>query len=115
AATAHPGSWKAVKAQSLAQCTSRCAPIRSRSNTTNQSYCRGGFETRPYMHHHVHEILLLAMGGIMSKPSLVCRIAAGFVWPSLAVQAQDLPAGPGNEVATTYCNAWHTLLSRVGN
>jgi virginiamycin B lyase len=71
------------------------------------------------MHHHPHEILLLAiggiMGGIMSKPSLVILIAAGFVWPSLAVQAQDLPAGPGKEVATTYCNACHTLLSRVGN
>jgi virginiamycin B lyase len=51
----------------------------------------------------------------MSKTSLVVLIAAGLGSPIFAVQAQDLPEGPGKEVAATYCNSCHTLLSRVGS
>ncbi len=51
----------------------------------------------------------------MSKTSLVVLIAAGLGSPIFSVQAEELPEGPGKDVAATYCNSCHTLLSRVGS
>lgn len=47
-----------------------------------------------------------------NKPSLV--LAATLVSLTLPASGQDLPDGPGKELAVTNCNSCHTLLSRVG-
>jgi virginiamycin B lyase len=51
----------------------------------------------------------------MSKISIAVLIAFVVLCPSVAVHGQALPDGPGKEIAATYCNACHTLLSRVGS
>src|SRR6266404_5073158 len=52
-------------------------------------------------------------GGIMSSKSCLVLAAAllCFGFPALS---QELPNGPGKELAAANCNSCHTLLSRVG-
>ena len=47
-----------------------------------------------------------------NKPSLV--LAATLVSLTLPASGQELPDGPGKELAVANCNSCHTLLSRVG-
>jgi virginiamycin B lyase len=41
-------------------------------------------------------------------------LAAALLCSDLPTWSQELPNGPGKEVAAAYCNTCHTLLSRVG-
>jgi virginiamycin B lyase len=50
----------------------------------------------------------------MSKKSCVVLTAA-LLCSGLPALSQELPAGPGKEVAEANCNICHTLLSRVGS
>jgi virginiamycin B lyase len=50
----------------------------------------------------------------MSKKSYMILTAA-LVWFGSQAMAQQLPDGPGKELAETNCNSCHTLLSRVGS
>ena len=47
-----------------------------------------------------------------SKPCVV--LAATLLCSGLPALSQELPDGPGKELAAANCNACHTLLSRVG-
>jgi virginiamycin B lyase len=47
-----------------------------------------------------------------SKSSMV--LAAALLCAAVPVLSQDLPDGPGKELAAANCNACHTLLGRVG-
>jgi virginiamycin B lyase len=49
----------------------------------------------------------------MSSKSCVV-LAAALLWSGLPAASQELPEGPGKELAATHCNACHSLLSRVG-
>jgi virginiamycin B lyase len=53
-------------------------------------------------------------GGTMSKKSYVVLTAA-LLCSALPALSQELPAGPGKELAEANCNICHTLLSRVGS
>src|ERR1700732_4906111 len=53
-------------------------------------------------------------GGTMSKKSCVALTAA-LLCSALPALSQELPAGPGKELAEANCNICHTLLSRVGS
>jgi virginiamycin B lyase len=50
----------------------------------------------------------------MSKARTIL-IAAALLCPSWGAHGQNLPEGAGKEIAITYCNSCHTLLSRVGS
>src|ERR1700686_1093647 len=52
-------------------------------------------------------------GSIMSKNFYVVLTAA-LLCSALPAMAQQLPEGPGKELAQANCNICHTLLSRVG-
>jgi mono/diheme cytochrome c family protein len=53
-------------------------------------------------------------GGIMSRKSCAALTAAMLSF-ALPAKAQQLPDGPGKELAEANCNSCHTLLSRVGS
>ena len=50
----------------------------------------------------------------MSKTSCAL-VAAALLYFELPATAQQLPDGPGKELAETNCNICHTLVSRVGS
>jgi len=53
-----------------------------------------------------------------NKPALVLKptllLAATLVAFTLPASGQELPDGPGKELAVANCNICHTLMSRVG-
>jgi len=53
-------------------------------------------------------------GDIMSKTSCAVLMAA-LLCSGLPAMGQQLPGGPGKELAEANCNSCHTLLSRVGS